>query len=29
VIEAEAGTFARWGLRPGDQLDVKGDDGPA
>ena len=29
VIEAEAGTFARWRLRPGDQLDVKGDDGPA
>ena len=24
VIEAEAGTFARWGLRPGDKLEVKG-----
>jgi uncharacterized protein len=24
VIEAEAGAFARWGLRPGDQLEVKG-----
>jgi uncharacterized protein len=24
VIEAEAGSFARWGLRPGDQLEVKG-----
>lgn len=24
VIEAEAGTFARWNLRPGDQLEVKG-----
>jgi len=23
VIEAEAGTFARWQLRPGDQLEVK------
>jgi uncharacterized membrane protein (UPF0127 family) len=23
VIEAEAGTFARWELRPGDQLEVK------
>ena len=22
VIEAEAGAFARWGLRPGDQLEV-------
>ena len=24
VIEAEAGAFARWGLRPGDTLEVKG-----
>lgn len=24
VIEAEAGTFARWRLQPGDQLEVKG-----
>jgi len=24
VVEAEAGAFARWGLRPGDQLEVKG-----
>jgi uncharacterized membrane protein (UPF0127 family) len=24
VIEAEAGTFARWNLREGDQLEVKG-----
>ena len=24
VIEAEAGAFARWGLRTGDQLEVKG-----
>jgi len=24
VIEAEAGTFDRWGLRPGDTLEVKG-----
>jgi len=24
VIETEAGAFARWGLRPGDQLEVKG-----
>jgi uncharacterized membrane protein (UPF0127 family) len=24
VIEAEAGAFARWQLRPGDQLEVKG-----
>ena len=24
VIEAEAGAFARWNLRVGDQLDVKG-----
>jgi hypothetical protein len=23
VIEAEAGTFAHWNLKPGDQLDVK------
>lgn len=28
VIEAEAGSFARWNLRPGDQLDVKGDETP-
>lgn len=25
VIEAEAGAFARWQLRPGDQLEVKGE----
>ena len=24
VIEAEAGAFERWGLAPGDQLEVKG-----
>jgi uncharacterized membrane protein (UPF0127 family) len=24
VIEAEAGAFERWGLRPGDQLEIKG-----
>jgi uncharacterized membrane protein (UPF0127 family) len=24
VIEAEAGAFARWHLRPGDELEVKG-----
>ena len=24
VIEAEAGSFARWELKPGDQLEVKG-----
>ena len=24
VLEAEAGAFARWELRPGDQLEVKG-----
>ena len=24
VIEAEAGSFARWQLRPGDQLEVEG-----
>jgi len=24
VIEAEAGSFGRWGLRAGDQLEVKG-----
>jgi uncharacterized membrane protein (UPF0127 family) len=24
VIEAEAGAFGRWNLRPGDQLEVKG-----
>ena len=24
VIEAEAGAFARWDLKPGDQLEVKG-----
>jgi uncharacterized protein len=23
VIEAEAGAFARWGLQPGDQLEIK------
>ncbi len=26
VIEAEAGTFAHWDLKPGDQLEVKGED---
>jgi uncharacterized membrane protein (UPF0127 family) len=25
VIEAEAGTFGRWGLRPGDRLEIKGE----
>jgi uncharacterized protein len=25
VIEAEAGTFARWNLRPGDRLEIKGE----
>ena len=25
VLEAEAGAFERWRLRPGDQLEVKGD----
>ena len=29
VIEAEAGAFARWNLRPGDRLEIKGDEGPA
>lgn len=24
VVEAEAGAFERWGLRPGDRLEVKG-----
>jgi uncharacterized membrane protein (UPF0127 family) len=24
VIEAEAGAFERWGLRPGDRLEIKG-----
>ncbi len=24
VIEAEAGAFGRWGLRPGDHLEIKG-----
>ncbi|HET6953067.1 MAG TPA: DUF192 domain-containing protein [Acidimicrobiales bacterium] len=24
VLEAEAGSFARWNLQPGDQLEVKG-----
>ncbi len=24
VVEAEAGSFERWGIRPGDQLEVKG-----
>lgn len=28
VIEAEAGSFVRWNLRPGDELDVKGDETP-
>ena len=26
VIEAEAGAFARWGLRVGDLIEVRGDD---
>ena len=25
VLEAEAGAFERWSLRPGDQLEIKGD----
>jgi uncharacterized membrane protein (UPF0127 family) len=25
VIEAQAGTFARWNLRPGDRLEIKGE----
>jgi uncharacterized protein len=25
VIEAEAGAFARWNLRPGDRLEIKGE----
>lgn len=25
VIEADAGAFGRWGLRPGDQLEIKGE----
>ena len=25
VVEAEAGAFERWGLRPGDRLEIKGD----
>jgi uncharacterized membrane protein (UPF0127 family) len=29
VIEAEAGSFARWNLLPGDRLEIKGDDDPA
>jgi uncharacterized membrane protein (UPF0127 family) len=24
VIEAEAGAFERWGLKPGDQLELRG-----
>jgi uncharacterized membrane protein (UPF0127 family) len=24
VIEAEAGSFERWGLRPGDQVEIRG-----
>lgn len=24
VLEAEAGAFGRWGLRPGDRLEIKG-----
>ena len=27
MIESEAGTMARWGVRVGDQLDVRGLDG--
>jgi uncharacterized protein len=26
VVEAEAGMFARWGVAPGDQLEVRGTD---
>ncbi|HEY8526820.1 MAG TPA: DUF192 domain-containing protein [Acidimicrobiales bacterium] len=26
VVEAEAGSFARWNLRPGDKLEVKGEE---
>ncbi len=26
VVEAEAGSFARWNLLPGDRLEIKGDD---
>ena len=26
VIEAEAGSFERWGLRPGDKLEIEGRD---
>jgi uncharacterized membrane protein (UPF0127 family) len=26
VIEAEAGSFSRWNLKPGDRLEIKGDD---
>ena len=29
AIEAEAGAFARWNLRPGDRLEMKGDDAVA
>ncbi|WP_334145077.1 DUF192 domain-containing protein [Rhabdothermincola sp.] len=29
VIEAEAGAFGRWGLAPGDRLEVRGLDGGA
>ena len=25
-VEAEAGSFARWNLLPGDRLEIKGDD---
>jgi uncharacterized membrane protein (UPF0127 family) len=25
VIETEAGAFTRWGVRPGDQLEIKGE----
>lgn len=25
ILEAEAGAFERWSLRPGDQLEIKGD----
>ena len=25
VVEAEAGAFERWGLRPGDRLEIKGE----
>jgi uncharacterized membrane protein (UPF0127 family) len=29
VVEASAGAFARWGLRVGDVVEIRGDDAPA